>query len=67
MKPFTPRYDDDTFFLFVQIPDEQQVQISKNLSSGESAAYNLFLRYQRISFLYPFLLHSIIQKSCFYK
>ena len=57
MEPFTPRYDDDIVFLCVQIPDEQQVQISKNFSSGESAAYHLFLRYQRISFLYPFLLH----------
>ena len=54
MEPFTPRYDDDSGF-FVQIPDEQQVQIGKDLPSGESAAYNLFLRYQRISFLYPFL------------
>lgn len=53
---------------FVQIPDEQQVQIGKNLSSGEGAEYNVFLRYQRISFLYPFLLHWMnYLKASFYK
>lgn len=66
MKPFTPRYGDDMLFLCVQIPDEQQVQIGENLSSGESPANNLFLRNQRISFLYPFVLW-IIQKASFDK
>jgi len=51
----------------VQIPDEQQVQIGKNLSSGESAANNLFLRYQRISFLYPFVLSLNFEKDGFNK
>ena len=41
-------------FVCVQVPDEQQVQVSKDLSPGEGPAHHLFLHHKRISFLYPF-------------